>query len=76
MIKVLNVKCPQCKLQFNYYSVESRPFCSKRCREIDLGMWLTESYTVASDSPLTDQDMELVVENLEKDNGNSDDENY
>jgi endogenous inhibitor of DNA gyrase (YacG/DUF329 family) len=20
------------------------PFCSKRCQQIDLGMWLTESY--------------------------------
>ena len=22
------------------------PFCSKRCQEIDLGMWLNESYGI------------------------------
>lgn len=42
-----------------------RPFCSKRCADIDLGKWLNESYTIPSvndeeedslpyDTPLTD----------------------
>jgi endogenous inhibitor of DNA gyrase (YacG/DUF329 family) len=26
-----------------------RPFCSKRCAEIDLGRWLKESYRVQTD---------------------------
>lgn len=26
-----------------------RPFCSKRCREIDLGRWLTGSYVIPGD---------------------------
>jgi endogenous inhibitor of DNA gyrase (YacG/DUF329 family) len=26
-----------------------RPFCSKRCAEIDLGRWLKESYRVETD---------------------------
>jgi uncharacterized protein len=30
-----------------------RPFCSARCRDVDLGRWLTESYTVPGD-PLPD----------------------
>lgn len=46
MNKLIEVICPNCKKKFNYYSSEFRPFCSERCRLIDLGQWLTESYTV------------------------------
>ncbi|OUR98589.1 hypothetical protein A9Q84_04020 [Halobacteriovorax marinus] len=44
--KVLKVKCPNCKKTFNYYSSEFRPFCTERCKMIDMGQWLDESYTV------------------------------
>lgn len=27
------------------------PFCSERCRQVDLGRWLTESYTVPASDP-------------------------
>ena len=41
------IKCPQCGL-FTIYSLEnlSRPFCSARCKLIDLGEWASESYKV------------------------------
>lgn len=26
-----------------------RPFCSKRCADLDLGRWLTETYRIATD---------------------------
>lgn len=45
-MKFLEVTCPNCKKKFNYYSSEFRPFCTERCRLIDLGQWLNESYTV------------------------------
>ena len=45
-MKILNVACPRCKKTFNYYSSEFRPFCNEKCRLIDLGQWLNESYTV------------------------------
>ena len=45
-MKILNVDCPRCKKTFNYYSSEFRPFCNEKCRLIDLGQWLNESYTV------------------------------
>jgi endogenous inhibitor of DNA gyrase (YacG/DUF329 family) len=36
-------KCPICKKP----SVEEfKPFCSKRCAEVDLGRWLTQSYAL------------------------------
>lgn len=46
MSKKFEVTCPTCKKNFEYYSSEFRPFCSEKCRLIDLGHWLTESYTV------------------------------
>ena len=27
----------------------NRPFCSRRCADVDLGRWLTGAYRVASD---------------------------
>nr|BFD68466.1 DNA gyrase inhibitor YacG [Bdellovibrio sp. HAGR004] len=41
------VKCPQCG-RLTLYSTENpfRPFCSERCRLIDLGEWASESYRI------------------------------
>lgn len=41
------VACPQCKKEAvwdhkNHY----RPFCSERCKLIDLGQWFSESYRI------------------------------
>jgi uncharacterized protein len=30
-------------------SAKVRPFCSPRCRDIDLGRWLKDSYRIATD---------------------------
>lgn len=27
-----------------------RPFCSRRCADVDLGRWLTESYRIPAES--------------------------
>jgi uncharacterized protein len=35
------MKCPICN---NPASPEFKPFCSKRCAEVDLGRWLTDNY--------------------------------
>ncbi len=36
--------CPICK---QLAQPEFRPFCSKRCADVDLGRWLKGSYVVA-----------------------------
>jgi uncharacterized protein len=38
------------------WSAESvyRPFCSDRCRLIDLGAWLTEQHTIPDESSIGD----------------------
>jgi endogenous inhibitor of DNA gyrase (YacG/DUF329 family) len=41
------VKCPTCGNQSEYApSNRWRPFCSERCRNVDLGAWATDSYRV------------------------------
>jgi endogenous inhibitor of DNA gyrase (YacG/DUF329 family) len=41
---VLN--CPQCSKQVPWEGNPDRPFCSERCRMIDLGAWIEERYRV------------------------------
>lgn len=64
MEKKLEVKCPKCKKKFNYYSSEFRPFCTERCKMIDLGHWFEGNYAVASEKPLTEEDIDKVEKEL------------
>ncbi|HUE73420.1 MAG TPA: DNA gyrase inhibitor YacG [Pirellulaceae bacterium] len=41
-----NLRCPICGKSFDPQSSQSLPFCSDRCRQIDLGRWLKEGYSV------------------------------
>lgn len=43
------VKCPTCGKDVRW-TPESRfrPFCSKRCKQIDLGAWAAEKYKIGS----------------------------
>ncbi|MCW8921483.1 MAG: DNA gyrase inhibitor YacG [Sedimenticola sp.] len=45
------VQCPTCRKSFEWDSKpESRPFCSERCRLIDLGDWLEEKHRIPEDT--------------------------
>lgn len=47
------VKCPTCQKAVEWLPEnEYRPFCSERCRLIDLGQWADEQFIV----PVTDED--------------------
>ena len=39
-------RCPVCDAQVDLQTTPTVPFCSDRCRLIDLGRWLDESYAV------------------------------
>ncbi|MDT8440282.1 MAG: DNA gyrase inhibitor YacG [Desulfuromonadales bacterium] len=39
--------CPQCRKSATWENNPSRPFCSERCRLIDLGQWVDEGYRIA-----------------------------
>ncbi len=47
------VQCPTCQTAV-IWQPESRfrPFCSERCRLIDLGEWASESHRIADKQPL------------------------
>ena len=38
-----------------------RPFCSRRCADVDLARWLTGSYAIAADDP---EDLEAAAQAL------------
>jgi len=45
------VDCPCCGAQVEWHSVNLwRPFCSERCKMIDLGAWAAESYRLPDES--------------------------
>ena len=48
--------CPICRKPAD---PRYRPFCSKRCADVDLGKWFTGDYAVPSDDPT---DIEEAIE--------------
>jgi endogenous inhibitor of DNA gyrase (YacG/DUF329 family) len=50
------VACPQCGGDSIYApSNPYRPFCSERCKNLDLGAWASESFRVPDETPPDDQ---------------------
>jgi uncharacterized protein len=54
------VKCPTCGKRGDWFSDGYGPFCSRRCKLLDLGKWFGEQNRVSS--PLTDEDLEQIAE--------------
>jgi len=42
----MKVKCPTCDTEVVWEESPTKPFCSRRCRLLDLGKWLDEEYAV------------------------------
>jgi endogenous inhibitor of DNA gyrase (YacG/DUF329 family) len=46
------VKCPQCGTPVPWTPGSKwRPFCSERCKLLDLGAWASEQYRVRTNEP-------------------------
>ncbi|MBM3837394.1 MAG: DNA gyrase inhibitor YacG [Verrucomicrobia bacterium] len=41
------VKCPTCQKQGHWLSGAHGPFCSERCKLVDLGKWLGEEHRLS-----------------------------
>lgn len=63
------LRCPTCKTIVTLRD-EDYPFCSDRCRKIDLGKWASGAYRISS--PILDPE---VLENLNPDRRRDDDQN-
>jgi endogenous inhibitor of DNA gyrase (YacG/DUF329 family) len=42
----MKVKCPTCKKWTEWKDNPYRPFCSEKCKLIDLGAWASEEYRI------------------------------
>ncbi|MDA8560930.1 DNA gyrase inhibitor YacG [Nitrospinae bacterium] len=53
------LKCPICKKPSERYKTRNPflPFCSDRCRTIDLGKWLDGKYVITEEEPTYDPDL-------------------
>ena len=60
--RIVQLRCPICKKVVN--SADSDfPFCSDRCRLIDLGKWASGDYRISS--PVTDAEESIRESNPE-----------
>jgi len=44
-----NLKCPTCRKPAPWEGNPFRPFCSERCKMIDLGAWASEEFRIPAD---------------------------
>jgi uncharacterized protein len=57
----LRVKCPTCRNECSWENNIHRPFCSERCKLIDLGAWTEERFRIPGrkfKTPFGDDDEE------------------
>lgn len=51
------VKCPTCNKNVDWNeNSEWKPFCSERCKLIDLGAWFTEERGIAGDETVSHEE--------------------
>ncbi len=60
--RALKLRCPICKKPVKSNDTEF-PFCSERCRTIDLGKWASGEYVISS--PMTDAEESIGDSNPE-----------
>nr|WP_028304920.1 DNA gyrase inhibitor YacG [Oceanospirillum maris] len=59
--KPLTVKCPTCQTPVTWGEESPhRPFCSDRCRLIDLGEWASESHKIAGETAFDEASSDLM----------------
>ena len=61
--KIKSLHCPTCK-KLVTAKAEDFPFCSDRCRRIDLGKWAMGVYKISS--PVLDPDLLEDIEGYER----------
>ena len=55
------VKCPHCGKETKFQGNEFRPFCSERCKLLDLGAWVDAEYSLpAETSSLSEEDLHEI----------------
>ena len=64
------MRCPTCGKRFEESNSPTLPFCSPRCRQVDLNRWLTEEQRLPAgglDEDRGDEDERLVPDEDDSD---------
>lgn len=59
--------CPICKKAFAFERLTDQPFfpfCSERCKLVDLGRWIDGTYKISRE--LNEEELEMVEEMIEQ----------
>jgi uncharacterized protein len=56
----MKLKCPTCKKMGDWFAGDYGPFCSRRCKLVDLGKWFGEEHVVSR--PVQPGDFEAAAE--------------
>lgn len=54
----MQIVCPVCKKKTTWEENPWRPFCSERCKLIDLGKWASEGYKIPGEEKEEDEKTE------------------
>ena len=60
ILAAMNVKCPTCKRVGDWFAGSHGPFCSRRCKLVDLGKWFSEEHAISE--PLRPEHLEKFAE--------------
>jgi endogenous inhibitor of DNA gyrase (YacG/DUF329 family) len=61
------VKCPHCGKETELTGNPFRPFCSERCRLLDLSNWISGSYRIPEEEPeVTEEEASNTGKDLNK----------
>jgi uncharacterized protein len=54
-------RCPTCQREIEWSEAyPQRPFCSERCKLVDLGAWLSESHRIAGEEVAAETELEIA----------------
>ncbi len=59
----MRIRCPTCRREIDWAESDFRPFCSERCRLIDLGGWFAERHVIPAE-PLADDESATAAEQV------------
>ncbi|RUM88258.1 MAG: DNA gyrase inhibitor YacG [Thermodesulfatator sp.] len=54
------IRCPVCRRPVSWEGNPYRPFCSERCRLVDLDRWLSEDYRISIPREALEEESEGV----------------
>lgn len=67
MSNAAQIKCPTCKRRGDWFATPFGPFCSKRCKLIDLGKWFGEEHAISE--PLSPETLQNLTDPPTGENG-------